>query len=374
MTNPLVTILISTYNRPEWVREAIDSIYAQTYQNFEIRLTRDGGKPVQVRGDERLHFIDRDENRGLAYSFNQSIRNARGEYIAYLGDDDLFYPDHLATLVGALQANPEYGVAYTDLYKVYFNEVDGKRVAVAKNVEVNRDYDQMSLFRYNNQLHVSLMHRRDLFGKAGVYREDVTSLLDWDLNKRMCFYTDFLHVHKITGEYYARYDIETDDRISMRERTDPPAFVRNFLNIRHYRPPKPWPKVVDLSILIPMVEFDKVINKTLRDIHIFTWYPHQVFLTCPVSHVHRIKTCHPNVNVIPTKDDWLLKSAHPNLRIIPTDNPVTENKCMDVLQQCSPEGIKTVIKPNHPIDIGVPWIEGLVNKELERMKNAKENN
>jgi glycosyltransferase involved in cell wall biosynthesis len=309
--------------------------------------------------DDRLFVIDRAENKGLAYSFNESLKNARGKYICYLGDDDLFYRDHIATLVNALENNPEYQVAYTDLYKVHYKlDKQGKRVAYSKNIEVNRDFDRMSLFRYNNQLHVSLMHRRDILEKTGVYREDVTCLLDWDLNRRMCFFTDFLHIHRITGEYYDSFNgkkegYDADIRMSSRERQNPPAYIRNFLNIRHYRPEKPWPKVHDLSILIPMVEFDKVINRTLRLIHLFTFYPHQVFVTCRYKDIHKIKTTHPNVLIVPTTDEKDI------------------NQLIAMLHKESPNGIKTVIKPDHPIgENTTPWIEGFVNKELERIRNA----
>ncbi len=354
--NPLVTILISTYNRPDTIREALKSILAQTYTNFEIRLTRDGGIPIDIWDlkDPRLHFIDRDENKGLAYSFNESISNAKGEYVCYLGDDDLFYPDHIETLVRAIQANPEYGVVYSDLYKVHYKKDEyGSRVPLAKNVEVNRDYDQMSLFRFNNQLHVSVLHRFDLFDKAGVYDEGITSLLDWDMNRRMCFYTDFLHVNKVTGEYYALKD--GNERISTQKRSDPPAFARNFLKIRHTRPPKPWPKVTDLTILIPMAKFDKVINRTLRNIYLFTWYPHSVFIACPNEaldeFLDKVKTSHPNVVILPFVD-------------------YTYEKAIQGLRKF-PDGIKVEIPPDHAIGAdNIPWVEGIVNKELRRTENG----
>ncbi len=354
MNNPLVTVLISTYNRPDTIREALQSIFAQTYTNFEIRLTRDGGMPIAIWDlqDPRLHFIDRDDNKGLAYSFNESISNAKGEYVCYLGDDDLFYPDHIETLVRALQDNPQYGVVYSDLYKVHYKQdKHGNRVPLAKNVEVNRDFDRMSLFRFNNMLHVATMHRMDLFDKAGVYNEDVTCLLDWDLNRRMSFFTDFLHINKVTGEYYGLVD--GNNRISTRQRRNPPAFARNLLRIRHSRPPKPWPCVKDLSILIPMVKFDKVINRTLRDIHLFTWYPHQVFVTCPAGDADKIKTSHPNVNVIPSQRSiqW---SPQQILRI-----------------ESPKDSIKIEIPYDHPVGVdNIPWVEGIVNKELERIEDA----
>jgi len=91
ISGPLVSVLISTYNRPRYVREAVGSILCQTYPNFEIILVRDGGAPVGdivgQFGDERLIFIDRDRNRGLPYSFNEALSRAKGMYVTYLGDD-----------------------------------------------------------------------------------------------------------------------------------------------------------------------------------------------------------------------------------------------------------------------------------------------
>lgn len=350
MTNPLVTILISTYNRPRTLKTALRSIYNQTYQNFEVRLTRDGGTPVDIWdfNDKRMHFINRDENKGLAYSFNESIVAAKGEYVCYLGDDDLFYPDHIETLVRALQSSPDYKVAYTDLYKVHCRiEKNGRRTPMAKNIEVSRDFDRMSLLRFNNMLHVSLMHTLDMFNLAGLYDPKITSLLDWDINRRMCFYTDFLHVNVVTGEYYA--PMQENDRISFVKRCNPPEFIVNQLKIRHTRPPKPWPKVKDLAILIPMTRWTDNILKILRDLHLHTWYPHRIYLTCPADDIDKIKTPHPNVTVIRTARNigkeiagYFLNARH--------------------------EGdLQLIIEPDKDIiKSGTPWIEGAVNAVIER--------
>jgi glycosyltransferase involved in cell wall biosynthesis len=283
----------------------------------------------------------------LPYSFNESYRSAKGKYICYLGDDDKFYPDHIETLVNAL-GNSDFGVAYTDLYKVHFKWRGNERVVHAKNVEIQRDFDRMSLLRFNNMLHVSLMHRRDLLEKTGLCRDGVTSLIDWDLNRRLCFYADFVHIPKVTGEYYAL--IDGNERISNRARKNPVSFTRNLLDIRHYRPDKPWSKVIDLSILIPMVKFDKVINRTLRHIHLFTWYPHRVYLTCPAKDVHKIKTIHPNVSVLPL------------------DHECDEKTAIKALTPYA-DGLIVSIEPDKPIGKdSIPWIEGIVNRELERVK------
>jgi len=104
---PLVTVLISTYNRPRYLAEALASIVTQTWTNLDIILVRDGGLPVrdaiaEYLDDPRLTFIDRDQNRGLPYSFNEALSRARGEYVCYLGDDDKFYPFHVETLLNAM--------------------------------------------------------------------------------------------------------------------------------------------------------------------------------------------------------------------------------------------------------------------------------
>ena len=105
-TGPLVTVLMSSYNRPLYVKEAIQSVLSQTYENFEFIIVRDGGceisQIVNGFGDDRIVFIDRAQNRGKPYSLNQALKRARGKYVAYIDNDDKYYPQHLQVLVDAL--------------------------------------------------------------------------------------------------------------------------------------------------------------------------------------------------------------------------------------------------------------------------------
>ena len=242
-----VTVLISTYNRPELVNRALHSIYAQDYGDFEVILTRDGGCPVDPIPDDRLVFIDRDENKGLPYSFNRALEISQGEYICYLGDDDLYYPFHISTLVRALDST-DMDMVYSDLYKVHYKMIDGQMEAMSKNVEISRDFDRMVMLQFNHVLHVSLMHRKALLEKTGLYNETITVLIEWDLTRRLCFFTDFLHVPRVTGEFWA--EVGGGDRISTRERADPKNYTRNLMTIKNTRPPKPW-IIDDLAIVAP---------------------------------------------------------------------------------------------------------------------------
>jgi len=299
---PLVSVLISTYNRPGYLAEALESIFAQTWPYFQVVLVRDGGTPVgdvvDRFEDGRLTFIDRDKNRGLPYSFNEALEKARGEYICYLGDDDKFYPHHIERLLAAMESQDRCGVVYSDLYKAHCRVMaDGRRIVLAKNVEISRDFDRMVMLQFNHVLHVSVMHRKELLERAGGYNEDLNVLIDWDLNRKLCFYSDFLHVPEVTGEYYG--PVGECDRISVQRRKDVHEYLRNVLTIRSTRPPKPWNCVKDLSILILSDGADEKLEQTLRDLWSHTFYPSQIYVALPKGQSADRRFSTPNVTEVP---------------------------------------------------------------------------
>ncbi len=296
---PHVSVLISTYNRKRYLPVAVRSVLDQDFQDFELIIVRDGGKPVADAlaqfEDPRIRLIDREENRGVAASFNEAIASAKGQYITYLGDDDLWYPNHLSILVRALEENPSYGAAYTDLYKAHcIVREDGSREVLSKNLEISRDFDRLLMFQFNHALHVSLMHRKDIFVQAGGYNESLRVLIDWDLTRKLVFYTDFLHVPTVTGEYYA--PICDSDRISVVQRRNTKSFERNVLAIRSTRPPKPWPKVQDLAVTVLADALDAQTQKTIENIWRYSFYPHRIYLPASMSELQNFQT--PAANVL----------------------------------------------------------------------------
>ncbi len=116
---PVVTVLVPTFNRRRYLAGALASVVRQGYRNLQIIVINDGGEDVSdivnSFGDERLMFIDRKENRGKAHSLNEALSRAEGKYVAYLDDDDLYYPNHIKTLVDTLENNSICQVAYSDL-------------------------------------------------------------------------------------------------------------------------------------------------------------------------------------------------------------------------------------------------------------------
>ncbi len=295
---PVVTVLVPTFNRRRYLAGALASVVRQSYRNLQIIVINDGGEDVSdivnSFGDERLMFIDRKENRGKSFSLNEALPRAEGKYVAYLDDDDLYYPNHIETLVDALENNSDCQVAYSDLYKVYCKVCpDGSRKVLSKVVEVTRDFYRFLMLYYNHVLHVSLMHRRDLLEKTGPYNEDINVLIDWDMARRLVFFSDFQHVPVITGEFY-QPDGDCD-RISVQRRKNEKEYTRNILTIRTTRPPKPWTKLGDMSIIFTTERLNKQTGTTLGSIWQHTFYPYEIYLPLPTADFEKLDTVMPNI-------------------------------------------------------------------------------
>ncbi|MGA9530125.1 MAG: glycosyltransferase family A protein [Terriglobales bacterium] len=116
----LVSVVIPAYKAASRIRATLDSVYAQTYRNFEIVLVNDGSPDTDdleraIGGyDQRLVYI-KQENKGPAGARNTAIRAAHGKYIACLDSDDIYLPGHLARLVSHLEQN-SLQLVYSDCY------------------------------------------------------------------------------------------------------------------------------------------------------------------------------------------------------------------------------------------------------------------
>ncbi len=299
---PVVSVLIPTFNRPRYLSEALASALRQSYRNLQVIVVNDGGEDVSSIvnsfSDPRIIFINRKENRGKAFSLNEALARAEGEYIAYLDDDDLYYPNHIETLVDVLENKTDCQVAYSDLYKVYYKIMsDGSRQVLSKIVKVSRDFDRFFMLYFNHVLHVSLMHHRDLIEKTGLYNEQLSVLIDWDMTRRLAFFSDFHHVYEITGEFDG--SVAGSDRISIRRRQDVNEYFRNVLTIRTTRPTKPWTKIKDMSIIFTADQLNRQAGKTLGLIWRHTFFPHEVYLSLPRADINRLNTDIPNLIRVP---------------------------------------------------------------------------
>jgi glycosyltransferase involved in cell wall biosynthesis len=333
---PLVSVLVPTYNRRRYLPGALASVLAQTHRELQVFVVRDGGEEVAdvVRSfhDPRVVLIDRKENRGKPYSLNEALSRAQGKYVAYLDDDDVWYPNHVGTLVHALETQTDCLAAYSDLYRVYCEiQPGGERVVRSKYVEISRDFDRFLMMYFNHVLHVSLMHRRDLLDKTGPYAESLNILIDWDMTRRIAFFSDFHHDLTVTGEFYC--PLNQSDRISDVRRKDSEDYLRNILAIRTAQPPRPWPKIDELSIILATDRLDQEVGQMLMRIWRHTFYPYRLYLPLPPADLSRLDIEMPNVTLVPVEpqssvdervDVALLRAEGKYVAVVPGGLPIED--------------------------------------------------
>lgn len=118
---PLVSCIIPTYNRANFVERAIQSVLNQTYKNIEVIVVDDGSEDntkevVLSIKNERIKYIRLHRNFGAAFARNVGIVNAEGEFIAFLDSDDYFLPEKIEKQVEAMMSDSSIGVCYTEAY------------------------------------------------------------------------------------------------------------------------------------------------------------------------------------------------------------------------------------------------------------------
>jgi len=207
---PRVSVILPTFNRPERLAQAIDSVLAQTMQDFEVIVVNDGGAEaeavvLQRNTSGKITYVRHGANKGLAAARNTGIGMARGEYVTYLDDDDLYYPDHLHTLVRCLDTN-ECDVAYTDANRAHQVQ-QGKQFVVThrdRPFSVDFNHDQILIGNFIPVLCV--MHRKSCLEQAGLFDEALTTHEDWDLWIRLSRKYRFGHIRKTTCEFSWRTD------------------------------------------------------------------------------------------------------------------------------------------------------------------------
>ncbi|MHC5935301.1 glycosyltransferase family 2 protein [Nostoc sp.] len=125
---PLVSVIIPTYNRPEYLKQAIASAIKQTYQNIEIIISDNCSSEnpqalVASFGDSRIKFWRHQQNVGMLANQQHGFKMAQGKYVASLHDDDIWNEDFLAKLVPLLEANSELIIAFCDQYIIDANGI-----------------------------------------------------------------------------------------------------------------------------------------------------------------------------------------------------------------------------------------------------------
>ena len=204
----LVSVLMPTFNRTDEIHESIRSVLKQSFQDFELIIINDGGTDT-VKGiidsfeSPKIKYIKLPVNKGLSSALNEGVLAAEGKYIAYLDDDDIYYPDHLRILVNCIEHSSGYDCVYANSWRCYGEIRNNEFVEQSRELyEIRpRKFDSGLLSRENYISTLNILHKKNCFMKAGLFNADLTCLMDWDLWVRFVVDFKFHQIDAITGEY-----------------------------------------------------------------------------------------------------------------------------------------------------------------------------
>lgn len=177
---PVVSVIIPTYNRWPWIREAIDSVLTQGYKRFELIVVDDGSTDGTAKRlsefGSHLRLIQQPQ-RGVSAARNRGEAAARGRYLAFLDSDDLWLPKKLEMQVAFMEEHPEVQICQTE--EIWIR--NGRRV----NPKLKHQKPSGDIFRRSLELCLvspsAVMMRRELFNRLGGFDETLPVCEDYDL-------------------------------------------------------------------------------------------------------------------------------------------------------------------------------------------------
>jgi len=182
---PRVSVLLLTYNRPQFIGKAIESILAQQFQEWELLVVHDGPNqeiPVVMeewrKRDNRILYFHREIPGNIAEASNFGLAQARGEYIAVLDDDDYWAaPDKLSKQVGFLDGHRDHCCCGGGVIVV---DPSGREQMRYLKPEHDEQIKRRALMA-NPLAHSTTLYRRESALRTGGYDETLAGFQDWDL-------------------------------------------------------------------------------------------------------------------------------------------------------------------------------------------------
>ncbi|MFO0811527.1 MAG: glycosyltransferase [Gemmataceae bacterium] len=200
MSAPLVSVVMPVYNGSRFLRQAIDSVLGQTYAPTEIVVVDDGStddSPVILTSyGDKVRAI-RQQNAGVSEARNTGVRNARGEFVAFIDQDDWWLPTKVARQVELFAADPTLGLVHTNagLFDAPSGAfIEGWHYASRSGLLVGRCYDQLLLS--NAIFNSSVMVRKAVLDAVGGFDTDIrrNTLQDYDLWLRVAKHSPFAYI------------------------------------------------------------------------------------------------------------------------------------------------------------------------------------
>lgn len=197
--NPLVSIILPTYNRASLLPKSIKSILLQTFADFEIIVVDDGSTDnteviVKMFADKRIRYCKRFEHQGAASARNIGIKQASGTYIAFQDSDDIWLPDKLAKQMEVLQkADRDVGVVFTGYWRITNNKKQYMPVHAATSDKAAKTVSEL-LFLFVAT--PTVLIKKECLEQSGMFDERLLRLQEWELWIRLAETYRFAYIHE----------------------------------------------------------------------------------------------------------------------------------------------------------------------------------
>jgi len=202
--SPKVSAVICTYNRAQYLPQAIESVLAQSFQDFELIVVDDASTDntqtlmEKYATNNKVRYIKNNKNLGLGRNRVESTKEARGEYIAILDSDDYWVNvDKISKQVDFLDKNKKIGVVGT-----FGKIVDDKDSIIGKIEYKTNNHDiRKRILSYHQFLHSSVLFRKEAFIKAGGYDDTLSPAEDFDLILKIGTRYEMANLSECTTHY-----------------------------------------------------------------------------------------------------------------------------------------------------------------------------
>ncbi len=186
---PTVTVLMPVYNGARFLRESIESILNQTFNDFECLIIDDASTDTSreiIRSftDPRIKLIENANNCGLVKTLNRGLALAKGEYIARQDQDDISYPARLEKQVTFLNSHPQIVLLGTNIHNI--DENGKKSISYGYSIVSTPAAIHWQIIFDNPFVHSSVMFRTEIIRNLGGYNDHFNACEDFDLFSRVC--------------------------------------------------------------------------------------------------------------------------------------------------------------------------------------------
>lgn len=239
MKEKLVSIVMVNYNQERFIKEAIDSVLAQTYQNWELIVVDDGSTDCSVEiiksyNDKRIKPVYLEENSHICIATNEGFSHVTGEYIARLDSDDVWEPEKLYKQISLLEENPNARVCFTQVNIIDENSQNiNEKASELLSLYNSRQKDRKDWIRFfffiGNSLLPTLVFDRQLLDEVGGFNLAYCQSHDFEFLIRLIKRTDFYFVE----EKLARYRRTQTQNSASTEQNDR-RFFNEYMEIRSH--------------------------------------------------------------------------------------------------------------------------------------------